>query len=38
MMKKSMTDNKAMKSEIKINLFQKFSEIAKFKKLITNSI
>ena len=37
MMKKSMADDETMMSEIKVDLFQKFSEITKFEKSIINS-
>ena len=37
-MKKSIAGDEAVMSEIKVNLFQEFSEVAKFKKLIINSI
>ena len=37
MMKKSMTNDEIMMSEIKIDLFQEFNEIIKFKKSIANS-
>ena len=38
MMEKSMTGDEAVMSEIKIDLFQEFSKVVKFKKSITNSV
>ena len=38
MMKKNIINNEIVMSEIKVNLFQKFSEVAKFEKSVINSV
>ena len=38
MMEKSIADDEAVTSKIRVNLFQEFSEVAKFEKLVINSI